>query len=91
MAQQGRTIGVKELKAHTSEVLRQLQETGGEVIVTVHGRPVARIEAFTEVGAVTPTDGMGGMRDSWAALPAAEWEDFEEAKRAWEPRDPDAD
>ena len=37
-----REIGVRELKAHLSEALREV-ECGGELRVTSHGRPVAEI------------------------------------------------
>jgi len=38
-----RSIGVRELKAHASRVLRLERETGEEVEVTYHGRAVARL------------------------------------------------
>lgn len=38
-----RAIGVRELKEHTSEVLRQVRERGEEIEVTHHGRVVARL------------------------------------------------
>lgn len=38
-----RSIGVRELKARTSSVLRQVQDTGEPVEVTVRGRAVARL------------------------------------------------
>lgn len=37
-----REVGVRQLKAHLSEVLREV-ERGGQLRVTVHGRPVADI------------------------------------------------
>jgi prevent-host-death family protein len=38
-----RSIGVRELKEHTSKVLRQVREKGQEVQVTYRGRVVARL------------------------------------------------
>ena len=38
-----KTIGVKELKEHLSEVLRELEETGHVVGVSNRGRIVARL------------------------------------------------
>jgi prevent-host-death family protein len=38
-----RTIGVRELKARTSEVLREVRERGTEIEVTHRGRVVARL------------------------------------------------
>jgi prevent-host-death family protein len=36
-------IGVRELKEHTSRVLRRVRERGEEIEVTYHGRVVARL------------------------------------------------
>ncbi len=38
-----RAIGVRELKARASQVLRRVRERGEEVEVTHHGRVVARL------------------------------------------------
>jgi prevent-host-death family protein len=37
------SVGVRELKARASEILRDLRRRGGEVEITFRGRPVARI------------------------------------------------
>jgi len=37
------TIGVRELKERTSQVLRRVRERGEEIEVTHHGRVVARL------------------------------------------------
>ena len=37
-----KTVGVRELKQHASEILRDVSG-GSEIIVTVRGKPVARI------------------------------------------------
>ena len=82
MAFQGRrTIGVRELKAHASEVLRAVQEDCTEVIVTVHGRPVARLEPMPNPETGATVNGMGNSRGVLAALPELTWEDFEAAKQ----------
>jgi prevent-host-death family protein len=38
-------IGVRELREHTSEVLRQVREENAEYVITHQGRPVALILA----------------------------------------------
>jgi prevent-host-death family protein len=38
-----RSIGVRELKVHTSRILRRVRERGEAVEVTYRGRPVARL------------------------------------------------
>jgi prevent-host-death family protein len=80
-----RKIGIRELKANASAVIKEVQESGTEVIITVRGRPVARIEPLTaEAG--TATDGMGGLRGALSDFPDLEWEDFVWAKHLWDPR-----
>lgn len=38
-----RTIGVRELKEHTSRILEEVRERGEEVQITRHGRVIARL------------------------------------------------
>ena len=38
-----RTIGIRDLKTHLSEILRQVQEEGQVIEVTNHGEIVARV------------------------------------------------
>jgi prevent-host-death family protein len=40
------TIGLFEAKTHLSELVARVAEQGGEVIITRHNRPVARIVPF---------------------------------------------
>lgn len=42
-------IGVRELKEHTSRVLRRVRERGEEIDVTYHGRVVARLVPVSQV------------------------------------------
>ena len=37
------SIGIRELKARTSQVIRDVRRHGGEVDITHHGRVVARL------------------------------------------------
>ncbi len=86
-----RTIGIRELKAHASAVIREVKETGVEFIITVHGRPVARVEPISIEDVSTSLDGMGSSRGALSELAKLGWNDFEAAKKLWEPRPPDAD
>lgn len=38
-----RSVGVRELKTHASEILRGVRERGETVELTLHGRPIARL------------------------------------------------
>jgi prevent-host-death family protein len=42
-----RSVGVRELKERTSEILRRVRDQGEEVEITHHGRPVARLVPVT--------------------------------------------
>jgi prevent-host-death family protein len=37
------TVGIRELKQQTSELIRRVREYGDEILVTHHGKVVARI------------------------------------------------
>jgi prevent-host-death family protein len=57
-----RRIGIRELKSRLSECVREVK-TGGTIVVTEHGRPVARIipDAATlreRIDALTSTRGI---------------------------------
>ena len=41
------TVGVRELKQQTSELIRRVREHGDEIFVTHHGKVVARILPVT--------------------------------------------
>lgn len=52
-------IGVRELRNDVSEVLRRA-ESGEEFVVTVQGRPVARLTAIEQRPSTMPADVMFG-------------------------------
>lgn len=63
-------------------MIREVQATGAEIIITSRGRPVARIEPVIDS---VPVDSMGGLMGSLKGTYTAEWEDFQELKRLWDP------
>ena len=85
MAPSNRTIGIRELKARVSAVLREVQATGEEYVITLRGRPIARLEPVTGETSPGPTDGMGGSRGTLSELAGLSGRDFEAAKKIWEP------
>ena len=40
-----RTVSASELRAKCSEILHELQTTGGELVITKHGQPIAKLAA----------------------------------------------
>jgi prevent-host-death family protein len=64
------TIGVRELREHTSEVLRQIREQRAEYIVTYQGRPVALLlpvdsEAVEEAMVQAGRKSVEGGLETW--------------------------
>ena len=91
------TISVRELKAKASEILRQLETTDNlEVVITRHGKPCAKLVSLGKKRAEIPTLAKDrkeipwseriSMRGAYPNLPELTDEDFEEAKRIWEPK-----
>ncbi|HZS01641.1 MAG TPA: type II toxin-antitoxin system Phd/YefM family antitoxin [Chloroflexota bacterium] len=58
-----RTVGIRELKEHTSEIVRDVRERGESVDVTYRGRIVARL---------VPVQEPGQARQEWRAF----WADW---------------
>ena len=79
------TVSVRELKAKASEILRELESSGEEVIVTRRGKPCAKLVRLTD-----RATGKKSLRTLRGALPSMPdeltWDDFMEAKKIWEPR-----
>ena len=40
-------IGIRDLKNRTSEIVKEVRESGAEYIVTLHGEPVAVLQPYT--------------------------------------------
>jgi len=58
-----RSVGVRELKEHTSQLLREVGERGEEIQVTSRGRIVARL-----LPPVEPRDLQGDFDVVWADM-----------------------
>ncbi|HHH82940.1 MAG TPA: type II toxin-antitoxin system Phd/YefM family antitoxin [Chloroflexi bacterium] len=58
-------VGVRELKAKTSEILRAIRERRARYVVTYRGRPVAALIPLDDAAAV---EAPGGEREAWGRL-----------------------
>jgi len=56
------TVGIRELKQQTSELIRLVRETGSEVRVTYRGKVVALLIP------VTPQKDTAGEKRAWTSL-----------------------
>lgn len=54
-----KSVGVRELKAHASEILRGVRERGETVELTLHGRPIARL---------VPIQATAESEDNWRSV-----------------------
>ena len=80
------TVSVRELKAKASKILKDVESSGEEVIITRHGKPCAKL---VPVKSPTPKKrSLRTVRDSFTFLPDLEYEDFQEIKKIWEPKIP---
>jgi prevent-host-death family protein len=66
-------IGVRELREHTSEVLRQVREENAEYVITHQGRPVALImpvnpDAVEDAMVEASRANLVGGREAYARL-----------------------
>jgi prevent-host-death family protein len=68
------TVGIRELKQHTSELIRRVREEGHEIQVTYHGKVVARL---VPVNTPEPAKGERAWADldSLAAQIGERWPD----------------
>ena len=62
-------IGVRELREHTAEVLRQVREQKAEYVITYQGRPVAFLSPVDEEAVETAMvrAGRASAGDGWEA------------------------
>jgi prevent-host-death family protein len=58
------SVGLRELHNRTSELIRQVAETGEEISVTRRGRPVVRIVPVDENDPVDRLRRMGMLREA---------------------------
>jgi prevent-host-death family protein len=66
-----RTISAAEANRSFSRLLREVRETGAEVVVTAHGRPVA-VLAPAKADAAARTQARAALRRRLAAQPATD-------------------
>jgi prevent-host-death family protein len=77
------TYTITQFKAKASEILDNL-EAGDEVIITRRGKPCGKLTAVTPPVAEEPS--IDRLKARFAKLPDLEYEDFQEAKRIWDPK-----
>ena len=73
------TISKSKLKAHMLRIFREIEESGEEVIVTDHNRPVLRIQPITRQKTVAevfgPFQGKVVYKEDISTPTSDEWEE----------------
>jgi prevent-host-death family protein len=55
-----RVVTKSQFKPHALEYFRQIEQTGEEVVITSHGKPVLKVVPYTE----RPADALKALRGS---------------------------
>jgi prevent-host-death family protein len=55
-----RVVTKSQFKPHALEYFRQIEQTGEEVVITSHGKPVLKVVPYTE----KPADALKALRGS---------------------------
>lgn len=61
-------VGVRELKAHASEIIREVREQRARYVITYRGRPVGLLMPLDEAGAALPPLSEEAGDSAWEAL-----------------------
>jgi prevent-host-death family protein len=61
-------VGVRELKTHASEIIREVRERRARYVITYHGRPVGLLTPLDEANAVPPDLAECAGADAWETL-----------------------
>ena len=75
------TVGVRELKQQTSELIRMVRETGSEIQVTYHGQVVALLVPVNKLKSKASSRAWTQL-DNLAAEISANWKTGVSAARA---------
>ena len=72
--QQARTVAAREFKTHCLQLIREVGETGEEIIITRHKKPVARLAPVQKE--FIPLSGMDkGRLKIYGDIVASAWDD----------------
>ncbi len=80
-------IGIRELKARASEIVREVREQQASYVVTHRGRPVGLLTPFDEVSEITSPATEYGAGDAWGRLQRL----GAEITRRWQSEKPSAE
>ena len=77
------TVSIRELKAEATRILRHIEQSGEEVVITRRGTPCGKLIPIGKSS--KPKKSLRSIRNSFSKLPNAEYQDFLDIKGIWEP------
>ena len=76
------TIGVRDLKANASKVIKEVEKLGEEIIITRRGKPCVKL---VPIGASLKGERtLGSLKGALLSLPELDFDDFMDVKTVWE-------
>lgn len=76
------TIGVRELKANASKVLKAVEKSGEEMVVTRRGKPCVKL---VPIGAGREEERtLRSLRGALLSLPDLDFDEFMDVKSVWD-------
>lgn len=78
------TVSIRELKAEATRILRHIEKTGEEVVITRRGTPCGILIPIRQ--SPKPKNSLRSIRNSFSKLPNAKYQDFLDIKGIWESR-----
>ena len=76
------TIGIRELKAKTGQVLRAVSENHKEFLITNHGRPAAKLVPI-DADTLGEKKSSKALRGAFSHLPDLDDAQFKALKQVW--------
>ena len=76
-------IPVRELKAKTSKLLREVSQEGKQFVITRHGHSCAKLVPIKEEEYQTEKAKKKSLRGYFSQFPELSDSDFSEAKKIW--------
>jgi prevent-host-death family protein len=61
-------VGVRELKTHASEIIREVRERRARYVITYRGRPVGLLTPLDDASAAAPDVAESAGADAWETL-----------------------
>ncbi len=80
-----REVPISEFKAHCLALVERVRKGRGEIVITRHGKPVAKVVALEEPKSLPPLDGLWAGRIKVAGdIVHTDWNEEFETLKKWD-------